>query len=158
PAPTPEGNPKSDQPEVQGKSASLKKRRRVAGWMHRHRRTLPAIGAFIVFATFVSKEGLREKFRDLADSVDRAESLYLLRSDIKTASYEVHADTDPLRTQTDVRTWQGEYITYIRPIVDREMFEIVDTKITKNLVFETGLLHNKEKQLFIMATELATHL
>jgi hypothetical protein len=44
------------------------------------RRWLPFIGALTVFATFVIKDAMREHVKSLADSLDAAESVFILRS------------------------------------------------------------------------------
>lgn len=47
----------------------------------RHRRFLTFLGALIVFTTFIVKEGLREQLKDLASSIDSAESVFVIRND-----------------------------------------------------------------------------
>jgi len=50
--------------------------------LRRHHRTLTFVGAIIVFFTFVVKEGLREQLKGLVDSIEYAESVYLIRGDV----------------------------------------------------------------------------
>jgi hypothetical protein len=50
-------------------------------FFRRHNRLLTFAGALIVFVTFLVKEGKRESLKDLADSVDAAESVFVIRSD-----------------------------------------------------------------------------
>jgi len=42
---------------------------------------LTFVGALIVFSTFIVKDALKEQLRDFGDSIDKAESLYLVRED-----------------------------------------------------------------------------
>jgi hypothetical protein len=53
----------------------------VGVYLRRHNRILTFIGAFIVFATFVVKDGIREHLKDLTDSVAAAESVFLIRDE-----------------------------------------------------------------------------
>jgi hypothetical protein len=50
-------------------------------FLHKHNRLLTFTGALIVFVTFLVKEGKRESLRDLGDSVDAAESVFVIRHD-----------------------------------------------------------------------------
>jgi hypothetical protein len=43
---------------------------------HKHSHWLTYFGALIVFLTFVVKEGLRERWKDTADAIDRAQHAY----------------------------------------------------------------------------------
>lgn len=48
-----------------------------------HSRVITFLGAVIVFATFVVKDGFRENLKNLTDSIDSAESVFLIRSDLE---------------------------------------------------------------------------
>jgi hypothetical protein len=50
-------------------------------FFRRHNRLLTFTGALIVFVTFLVKEGKRESLKDLGDSVDAAESVFVIQSD-----------------------------------------------------------------------------
>jgi hypothetical protein len=45
----------------------------------KHNRLIVFFGALIVFATFIVREGLREELKSFVDSIDSAESLFLLQ-------------------------------------------------------------------------------
>lgn len=49
---------------------------------NRHERNFILAGAFVVFLTFVVKDAIRDYLRDFGDSVDKAETAYLIRQDI----------------------------------------------------------------------------
>jgi uncharacterized membrane protein YheB (UPF0754 family) len=67
-------------------------RKRNSGFFKRHGKAISFVGMFIVILTFISKETLREHWRDLADANKRAEEISSIRRDIKAAlnslSYE----------------------------------------------------------------------
>lgn len=46
-----------------------------------HAKGISFVGALIVFSTFVVKEGIREHLKDIADSVNSAESIFVMRND-----------------------------------------------------------------------------
>jgi len=56
-------------------------RRRLEKWCRKHRRPLVFWGSFIVFATFVMKEGFHEYVKGYAETVERTEQTIELRSD-----------------------------------------------------------------------------
>lgn len=55
-----------------------------------HRRFFTLVGAFIVFLTFVVKEGMRESQKELVESVRAAENDF--RSDVKNAENSIRLD------------------------------------------------------------------
>src|SRR5437899_2825534 len=46
-------------------------------FVSRHSKLLIFVGALIVFVTYLVKEGLRERLKDLVDSVDKAQSAFV---------------------------------------------------------------------------------
>jgi hypothetical protein len=54
---------------------------RVRRFFRAHNRSLTFIGAMIVFATFVVKEGFRDHLKDLVDQTDNATSVFAIRQD-----------------------------------------------------------------------------
>jgi len=46
-------------------------------YVSRHSRLLIFVGALIVFVTFLVKESLRERLKDLVDSIDTAQSVFV---------------------------------------------------------------------------------
>jgi hypothetical protein len=63
---------------------------RFGRFVKRHDRWLTLVGAFIVFVTFVMKDGLGEKWRGTAETIDMAEYIYGIRQD--TAELRGHLD------------------------------------------------------------------
>lgn len=61
------------------------------GFLRRHNRLLSFVGVLIVFITFVVKEGLRERIKDLADSIGTAQNLFLLRNDGTVTARQVES-------------------------------------------------------------------
>ena len=53
----------------------------VKAFLESHNRLFSIVGAGIVLLTFVIKEGLRDRVKDLADSINAAETLFLIRGD-----------------------------------------------------------------------------
>src|SRR5882672_6760922 len=68
---------------------SWKKNFDLSLFFRRHNRLLTFAGALIVFVTFLVKEGKRESLKDLADSVDAAESVFVIRSDSFTTPVQL---------------------------------------------------------------------
>lgn len=54
-------------------------------WFKRHARFISFAGALIVFVTFITKEGLREHWRGIADAVDTAQYIYGIRVEVEKA-------------------------------------------------------------------------
>jgi hypothetical protein len=70
-------------------------------WLRRHQGILTFIGAVIVFGTFVTKDALRDHLKDLVDSIERSEGIYVVRSDIhglETHLQKMERDMIALRT------------------------------------------------------------
>lgn len=63
------------------KPKSLQVRRRVRLWCVRHRSFVTVVGGVIMLATFFVKDVLRDQEKDLADAINSAERMYLMRSD-----------------------------------------------------------------------------
>lgn len=97
PTPQPEEKPASDQPQVK-LATTISTVTRFVALLRKHNRVVTLVGALIVFATFVFKEALRENFKDLADSVERAEDSYDIRNEMKVTSDSLRA---VLREETD---------------------------------------------------------
>src|SRR5690242_14835307 len=58
------------QPQVKKEYKALK-------WIRRHHRILTFAGAVIVFATFIVKDAIRERLRDLSESIKEAQTDYI---------------------------------------------------------------------------------
>lgn len=54
---------------------------RVKRFIHKHDRLLSTLGALIIFFTFLAREGFRDELKELVDSIDAAQSVFLIRSD-----------------------------------------------------------------------------
>lgn len=57
----------------------------------RRRRAITIVGALIVFATFVIKDGVREYLRDLKNSLGEADNLYSLEQDVGAVQLQLVA-------------------------------------------------------------------
>jgi len=55
-------------------------RARAHRWCVRHRSLITVLGGLIILATFFVKDVLRDQEKDLADAINSAESIYLMRS------------------------------------------------------------------------------
>jgi hypothetical protein len=62
---------------------------RLTVFFRRHGRIVTFAGATIVLATFIVKEGIREHLKNLTDTVDTAESVFLVRTDLEKLRAEV---------------------------------------------------------------------
>ena len=49
----------------------------------KHAHLLVFVGALIVFLTFIIKDGFRERWKETAETIDRAQYLYTIRDDIR---------------------------------------------------------------------------
>jgi hypothetical protein len=65
------------------------KRRDLGSFFQRHNRLVTFVGALIVFVTFVFKEGFREQLKELGDSIEGADSMFIVRSDVRALSDEL---------------------------------------------------------------------
>jgi hypothetical protein len=65
----------------------MPKRHDVGAYFRRHNRLLTYLGAFIVFATFVVREGIREHLKELTDSIDVAQNVFVVRVDNIETNY-----------------------------------------------------------------------
>lgn len=55
----------------------------VVAFLTRHQRFVTFTGAVIVFVTFIVKEGIKDHYKDLASSVDSAQSLFIICDTIR---------------------------------------------------------------------------
>ena len=55
------------------------------------KRSLSVIGALILFVTFIVKDGLRDRAKDLASAIDSAQDFYVLKEGIDLANAELRA-------------------------------------------------------------------
>jgi hypothetical protein len=62
-------------------------------FVQRHHRLLTFLGAVIVFITFIVKEGIRERLKNIGDSVSSAENVFIARSEAsRLPTYLVHVN------------------------------------------------------------------
>jgi hypothetical protein len=54
----------------------------------RHRTLVTFAGALIVFLTYIVNDNFRERYRNLADSIDSAENAYIVRTEFRTLNTE----------------------------------------------------------------------
>jgi hypothetical protein len=60
---------------------SMRLTKRLNRFLQGHRRLLLFVGASITLVTFVVKDEIRQDLKDLADSIDSAENVFMIRSD-----------------------------------------------------------------------------
>jgi hypothetical protein len=77
---------------------------RVKRFLTKHRRVMTFVGALIVFVTFVVKDGVRERLKDLAASINSAESVFAIRNDTATTAMWLQR----IQEQVD---WVSEKVT-----------------------------------------------
>jgi hypothetical protein len=68
-------------------------------WLRKHRRSLPYVGSVVVIFTFIIKEGLSERWRHTAETIDMADYVYSIRIDTRNAISQLQAlskEVDPL--------------------------------------------------------------
>jgi hypothetical protein len=72
------------------KPIQFKVQRRVQRWFVRRRGLIKIVGGMIILATFLVKDVLRDQEKDIVETINSAESLYLIRD----ASLELHKEID----------------------------------------------------------------
>jgi hypothetical protein len=78
-------------------------RRRMKQFFRNRGQLATFLGALIVFATFIVKEGLREHWQQTADSIDTAQYVFGIREDVRRLELKVgqiNNDTRPVITLT----------------------------------------------------------
>ena len=63
----------------------------VSVFLRRHSRVLIFVGALVVFVTFVVREGLRENLKDLVDSIDTAQGVFVVEQENQQMSERLAA-------------------------------------------------------------------
>jgi hypothetical protein len=58
-------------------------------FVRRHDRLLSIAGAFIIFVTFLVREGYRDELKQLVDSIDGARNVFLIRSDSRNIAEQI---------------------------------------------------------------------
>jgi hypothetical protein len=71
------------------KWASMKVMGRFRRFARRHDRLLSVAGAFIIFVTFLVREGYRDELKELVDSIDGARNVFLIRPDNRDIAEQV---------------------------------------------------------------------
>lgn len=69
---------------------------RVSRFIRRHNRSLTFVGALIVFATFVVKEGFRDHLKGLVKQIDNATSVFVIRQDTERTGLVLKAIEDEI--------------------------------------------------------------
>lgn len=65
--------------------------------LKKHEGLITVFGALIVFATFVVKDAIRDKYKDWADSIDNAEVHYKIAADLMTLHKDLRKNLDATR-------------------------------------------------------------
>src|SRR5947209_6049165 len=69
--------------------------------LKRHEGLLTVIGALIVFATFIVKDTIRERYKEWAESIDSAEVHYKLASELGAANKGIWEANDKVSQALD---------------------------------------------------------
>jgi hypothetical protein len=67
----------------------MKSMRQLKRFIHKYDRLLSVLGALIIFLTFLAREGFRDELKELVDSIDAAQSVFLIRSDNRDIAEQV---------------------------------------------------------------------
>jgi len=70
-----------------GKNSTIQSFR---GWLRRHEQAITLIGAFIVFATFIVREEVRENLKDLVSSIETASADFTSRRDTSALANQLN--------------------------------------------------------------------
>lgn len=62
----------------------------------RRQKALPLIGALIIFATFVTKEGIGDNVKDLASKIDTAKNVFAIRQQVVLARMQSPSPPNPI--------------------------------------------------------------
>jgi hypothetical protein len=68
---------------------TVQKWQNIGNFFRKHSRLLTFFGALIVFVTFVVKEGVRERLKELVDSIDAAQSSFIIRGEVGEANAQL---------------------------------------------------------------------
>jgi hypothetical protein len=60
------------------------------GWLRRHEQAVTLVGAFIVFATFIVREEVRENLKDLVSSIETASAVFASRRDTSAVANQLN--------------------------------------------------------------------
>jgi len=135
-------------------------------FVSRHSKLLIFVGALIVFVTYLVKEGLRERLKDLVDSVDKAQSAFVAEREnqqlsqrlaeiyrVGIISYDnMHTPAPPpgqpypITISTIMSHYQGAYDTEQRLENEWNAVDRLLEKMPKD--------QNREKQLNVLQTQL----
>jgi hypothetical protein len=74
-------------------------------FVHKHDRLLSVFGALIIFLTFLAREGFRDELKELLDSIDAAESVFMIRSDNHDVAEQIEYVHQYLTYKR--QTWEG---------------------------------------------------
>jgi hypothetical protein len=78
---------------------------RLKRFVHKHDRLLSVFGALIIFLTFLAREKFRDELKELVDSVDAAESVFMIRSDNHDVAEQIEYVHQYLTSKR--QTWEG---------------------------------------------------
>lgn len=75
-----------------------------------HSRALSIIGALIVFITFVVKDAVRDHVKEIVDSLQSAEGVFLIRADTASVAYAMSGISERVDQIWDATPDRAEYI------------------------------------------------
>jgi hypothetical protein len=83
--------------------------------LRKHSRLLTIISAFIVFVTFIVKEGLADQWKDQASAIDMAEYIYAIQADTsQTVAAQKFADVHSFQNKVIFEKHNGPETLYER--------------------------------------------
>jgi hypothetical protein len=112
-------------------------------FFRRHERLISFIGASIVLATFILREIVRDHLKDLADSLDQAQSVFSIRGQLDETNLRLrlllsHADDQtrhiPGKPEENVSSFQ-DLRNGIDALLEHDISDVTDLQATQdNLV------------------------
>jgi hypothetical protein len=131
------------------------KESRLKSFLLKHNRSLTFIGAFIVFTTFVVKEGIRENLKELKDSIGNAKNVFMIREDfyilhdrLKAIQLGMNVLSEGQRTASA----DGDEGLSTRTVIERG---VVLKTITDDQVEMASLLDNLQELMGKVAVDAA---
>jgi hypothetical protein len=95
---------------------------RLRRFFRRHNRSLTFVGALIVFATFVVKEGFRDHLKDLVNQIDNATSVFAIRQDTERTGLVLKTIEDEIAVgNTEARSKRALHSTTDTGTVYRDL-------------------------------------
>jgi hypothetical protein len=88
-SPTSQYNPRSIKLKAEGVSQMALTLDRVQAFIKEPKHWMPLLGAFIVFVTFIVKEGFRDHWKDDASALETAQYIYGVQSQARSIQVQI---------------------------------------------------------------------